>query len=57
MRVLNRFGVEVVVAQGTGCCGALVHHLGREHQASAQAKADIDAWMREIEGRGLDASS
>jgi glycolate oxidase iron-sulfur subunit len=55
VRLLNRFGVEVVVAKGTGCCGALVHHLGREHQAHAQAKADIDAWIREIEGPGLDA--
>ncbi len=54
-RLLERLGVEVVVASGTGCCGALVHHLGREHQSSAQAKADIDAWTREIEGRGLDA--
>jgi glycolate oxidase iron-sulfur subunit len=54
-RVLARFGVEVVVAPGTGCCGALVHHLGREHDSSAQAKADIDAWTREIETRGLDA--
>jgi glycolate oxidase iron-sulfur subunit len=54
-RVLERFGVEVVVAPGTGCCGALVHHLGREHDSSAQAKADIDAWTREIESRGLDA--
>ena len=55
IRVLNRFGVEVVVAPGTGCCGALVHHMGREHASSAQAKADIDAWTREIESRGLDA--
>jgi glycolate oxidase iron-sulfur subunit len=54
-RLLERFGVEVVVAPGTGCCGALVHHLGREHDSSAQAKADIDAWTREIESRGLDA--
>jgi glycolate oxidase iron-sulfur subunit len=54
-RLLERFGVEVVVAPGTGCCGALVHHLGREHESSAQAKADIDAWTREIESRGLDA--
>ena len=54
-RLLARFGVEVVVAPGTGCCGALVHHLGREHESSAQAKADIDAWTREIETRGLDA--
>ena len=54
-RLLARFGVEVIVAPGTGCCGALVHHLGREHDSAAQAKADIDAWTREIEGRGLDA--
>jgi len=55
VRVLNRFGVEVVVAPGTGCCGALVHHLGREHQANAQAKADIEAWTRELDTGGLDA--
>jgi glycolate oxidase iron-sulfur subunit len=55
IRLLNRFGVEVIVAKGTGCCGALVHHLGREHESSAQAKADIDAWTREIETQGLDA--
>ena len=54
-RLLNRRGVEVIVAEGTGCCGALVHHLGREHAANAQAKADIDAWTREIDARGLDA--
>ncbi|HEY1283534.1 MAG TPA: glycolate oxidase subunit GlcF [Steroidobacteraceae bacterium] len=55
IRLLNRCGVDVIVAPGTGCCGALVHHLGREHDSSAQAKADIDAWTREIETRGLDA--
>jgi glycolate oxidase iron-sulfur subunit len=54
-RLLARFGVEVVVAPGTGCCGALVHHLGREHDSMRQAKHDIDAWTREIESRGLDA--
>ena len=37
------------------CCGALVHHMGREHQALAQAKANIDLWTAEIEGEGLDA--
>ena len=55
IRLLNRHGVEVVVAQGEGCCGSLVHHLGREHAALAQARANIDAWTREIEGQGLDA--
>jgi glycolate oxidase iron-sulfur subunit len=53
--VLNRHGVEVVVAAGEGCCGSLVHHMGREDEALAFAKNDIDAWTREIEGAGLDA--
>ncbi len=55
IRLLNRAGVEVVQARGEGCCGALVHHMGKEHDAHGFAKANIDAWMREIEGEGLDA--
>jgi glycolate oxidase iron-sulfur subunit len=55
IRLLNRFGVDVVIANNTGCCGALVHHLGREHDSSAQAKANIDTWTREIESQALDA--
>ena len=55
IRLLNRNGVEVVVAAGEACCGSLVHHMGREEQALAQARNNIDAWMREIDGDGLDA--
>ena len=55
IRVLNRAGVEVVIAAGDGCCGSLVHHMGREEQALAQARSLIDAWTHEIEGEGLDA--
>jgi glycolate oxidase iron-sulfur subunit len=44
IRVLTRMGIEVVVAEGAGCCGSLVHHMGREHEALAQARANIDAW-------------
>jgi glycolate dehydrogenase iron-sulfur subunit len=44
IRVLTRHGVEVVLAQGAGCCGSLVHHMGREDEALAQARANIDAW-------------
>jgi len=55
VRLLNRHGVEVVVPRGEGCCGALVHHMGQESQAHGFAKANIDAWTREIEGEGLDA--
>jgi glycolate oxidase iron-sulfur subunit len=42
--VLTRHGVEVVLADGAGCCGSLVHHMGREVEALAQARANIDAW-------------
>ncbi len=55
VRLLSRHGVEVVVARGAGCCGALVHHMGQEEPALAAAKANIDAWMRELDGDGLDA--
>ena len=55
IRLLTRHGVEVVVAPGAGCCGALTHHLGEEAPALASAKANIIAWWREIEGKGLDA--
>ena len=53
IRLLTRHGCEVVVAQGAGCCGALTHHLGRD--AHGWARANVDAWSREIEGAGLDA--
>ena len=55
VRVLTRHGCEVVVARGAGCCGALTHHMGREADALASAKANIAAWHREIDGAGLDA--
>jgi glycolate oxidase iron-sulfur subunit len=55
IRLLNRFGIEVVVAAGEGCCGSLVHHMGREDEALSQARNNIDAWTRELEGEGLDA--
>jgi len=54
MRLLARAGVEVVTAKGEGCCGALVHHMGRQAQAHALAARNIETWHAEIE-RGLDA--
>ena len=55
VRLLTRLGVEVVVPRGEGCCGALVHHMGREAQALGFARRAVDTWTREIEGAGLDA--
>ncbi len=44
IRVLTRHGIEVVVATAAGCCGSLVHHMGREGEALAQARLNIDAF-------------
>src|SRR5918992_3768983 len=55
IRLLTRHGVEVVIAGGAGCCGALTHHMGKERPALASAWANIAAWTRELEGEGLDA--
>ena len=55
IRILNRHGIEAVIPQGEGCCGSLVHHMGREDEALARARANVDAWTAEIEGQGLDA--
>lgn len=55
IRLLTRHGCEVVVAQGAGCCGALTHHMGKEDDAHAKAKANIAAWTAELDGEGLDA--
>lgn len=51
IRLLARRGVDVVVVNGAGCCGALVQHLGREEEAKYHARRNIDAWWKEI-GRG-----
>ncbi len=55
IRLLNRHGIEVVVAAGEACCGSLVHHMGHETEALASARNNIDAWTAEIEAGGLDA--
>jgi glycolate oxidase iron-sulfur subunit len=55
IRLLTRVGCEVVIVRGTGCCGALVHHMGKEREAHAFAAANIGGWMAEVRREGLDA--
>jgi glycolate oxidase iron-sulfur subunit len=54
-RLLTRHGIEVVLVAGEQCCGALTHHLGNDRDALSRARANIDAWIREADGNGLDA--
>ncbi|WP_084582367.1 glycolate oxidase subunit GlcF [Sphingomonas azotifigens] len=55
VRLLNRCGYDVTFASGEVCCGALVHHMGREAAALDAARRNVDAWTREIEAGGLRA--
>lgn len=55
IRLLTRHGIEVVIARGAGCCGALTHHLGQSESSHTFAESNIAAWMRELEEGGLDA--
>jgi glycolate oxidase iron-sulfur subunit len=55
VRLLTRHGVEVVNVAGSGCCGSSVLHVGQNEQALELAKRNIDAWLAEADGAGLDA--
>jgi glycolate oxidase iron-sulfur subunit len=54
IRLLQRHGCEVVIAAGSGCCGSLNLHMGREEEARAFARQNIRAWQK-VRGGGLDA--
>jgi len=54
IRLLTRLGCEVAVAPGAGCCGSLVHHMGRSEEAHRAAAANIRAWTALWDRRGPD---
>lgn len=55
IRLLRRLGCEVVIPKGMGCCGALTHHMGRTAEAHTSARANVAAFVAEMDGKGLDA--
>jgi glycolate oxidase iron-sulfur subunit len=55
INLLTRHGIEVVLVRDEQCCGALTHHLGRDGDALARARANIAAWTAEAGRGGLDA--
>jgi glycolate oxidase iron-sulfur subunit len=54
-RVLDALGVQTVVAERSGCCGAIRQHLGDPAGGRADARRNIDAWWPHIEGAGVEA--
>src|SRR6185436_19799594 len=55
INLLTRHGIEVVLVRDEQCCGALTHHLGRDDDALARARANITAWLGEADRGGLAA--
>jgi glycolate oxidase iron-sulfur subunit len=53
IRLLTRAGCEVVTI--SGCCGSLVHHLGREQDALEFGARVLEQVGAELRGAGLDA--
>lgn len=43
-RLLARRGIELVPLEGAGCCGSLLHHLGRSEDAKNWARRAIEAF-------------
>ena len=55
VRLLRRLGCEVVIPEGAGCCGGIVHHMGKAAAGHRHAARTIRAFDREITRGGLDA--
>ena len=49
-RVLDAAGIQVLVADGAGCCGAIRTHLGDVDGGLADMRRNIDAWWPLVEG-------
>jgi glycolate oxidase iron-sulfur subunit len=55
IRLLTRHGVEVVIPEDQGCCGAMVHHMGHEEEAAEAVRRNVDAWSALMRHEPLDA--
>ena len=49
LRVLAKNGVEVVIPQGQGCCGAAALHTGAREEGLKLARANLRAFPRDVD--------
>jgi glycolate oxidase iron-sulfur subunit len=49
-RVLDAAGIQTLVADGAGCCGAIRTHLSDSEGGLADMRLNIDAWWPLVEG-------
>ena len=50
-RVLDAAGIQTLVADGAGCCGAIRDHLGDHAGALDNMRRNIDAWWPLVSGQ------
>ena len=56
INLLTRHGIEVVLVADEQCCGALIHHLGRDGRRAGRTRAPTSLpGLKEAERDGLDA--
>ena len=48
-RVLDRLGIETIVPEAAGCCGAIRQHLEDPDGGLVDARRNIDAWWPHVE--------
>ncbi|MDE2176301.1 MAG: glycolate oxidase subunit GlcF [Betaproteobacteria bacterium] len=54
-RVLDAVGVQPLLADGAGCCGAIRQHLSDHGGALADMKRNVDAWWPLVESGTVEA--
>lgn len=54
-RVLDAIGIQTIVADDAGCCGALREHLSDLAGARADARRNIDAWWPAVSAGDVQA--
>jgi glycolate oxidase iron-sulfur subunit len=54
-RVLDRAGIQTLVASDTGCCGAIRLHLDDRDGGLANMRRNIDAWWPQVQAGTVEA--
>lgn len=54
-RVLDAVGIQTVIADKAGCCGAVKFHLNDQDSALDQMRTNIDAWWPAVEAGQVEA--
>ena len=54
-RVLDAAGIQTVVAENAGCCGAIRTHLNDQQGGLADMRRNVDAWWPQVQNDSVEA--